>query len=41
VLRWQVIVEQDQVDETVPFGQIPDEMLQSIFRAIDDAKTWF
>ena len=40
VLRWQVIVEQDQVDQTIPFGQIPEEMFHAIVRAIDDAKTW-
>jgi hypothetical protein len=40
VLRWQVIVEQDQVDQTIPFGEIPPELFEKILRAIDDARTW-
>lgn len=40
VLRWQVIVEQEQVDESIPFGMIPPDLFDAILRAIDDAKTW-
>ena len=38
VLRWQVIVEQSHVDQTIPFGEIPKEMFEEILRAIEDAK---
>ena len=38
VLRWQVIVEPDQVDENIPFGEIPKELFQEILRAIENAK---
>jgi hypothetical protein len=40
VLRWQVIVDEDQVDPTIRFGQLPKEMFAEILRAIEDARTW-
>jgi hypothetical protein len=40
VLRWQVIVEQDQVDESIPFGEIPADLFDEILGAIEDARTW-
>jgi hypothetical protein len=39
VLRWQVIIEQDQVDESIRFGDIPKEMFAEIRNAIKDAQT--
>ena len=40
VLRWQVIVDQDQVDPTIRFGQLPRGMFQEILRAIEDDRSW-
>jgi hypothetical protein len=40
VLRWQLIVEPDQVDETIPFGHVPPDVFEAILRAIEDAKIW-
>src|SRR4051794_14098056 len=40
VIRWQVIVEQTDVDENIPLRELSPELFEQMKRAIDDDKTW-